>query len=201
MHPLYHKPTAMQTIILATGNPHKIREIQEMLDGPFEIKGLRDIGCTTDLPETSPTIEGNALQKARYVYEHYKVDCFAEDTGLEIDALDGEPGVYTARYAGPQRDPNDNMDLVLQKLRGRTDREARFRTVVALILDGKEYTFEGVVNGCIAEEKRGDGGFGYDPIFIPDGYQSSFAELSAAEKNNISHRGRAIRKLVAFLTD
>lgn len=187
-------------LILATGNPHKIREIQEILDDQFEIKGLTDIGCTTDLPETSPTLEGNALQKARYVHEHFGVDCFAEDTGLEVEALGGEPGIYTARYAGPQRDPDDNMNLLLQKLQTEENRRARFRTVVALILDDQTYTFEGIVNGAITQEKRGMGGFGYDPVFVPTGYDQTFAELPAEEKNKISHRSRAIRKLTDFLS-
>lgn len=189
----------MQTLVLATGNPHKVEEIREVLAGRFHIKGLQDINCPTDLPETSDTLEGNALQKARYVYEHYQVNCFAEDTGLEIEALGGEPGVYTARYAGPQKDPNDNMALALQKLQGKTNRRARFRTVVALIIDGREYTFEGIVNGTIAHQKKGSGGFGYDPIFIPEGYEQTFAQLPSSEKNKISHRGRAIRKLIDFL--
>ena len=190
----------MQTIVLATGNPNKVKEIREVLAGQFEIKGLTDIGCTTDLPETSDTLEGNALQKARYVYEHYQLNCFAEDTGLEIEALNGDPGVYTARYAGPERDPNNNMDLVLKNLNGHNNRKARFRTVVALILDGKEYTFEGIVNGSIALQKQGSGGFGYDPIFIPELYDRTFAEIPLTEKNKISHRGRAIRKLINFLS-
>jgi XTP/dITP diphosphohydrolase len=189
----------MQTLVLATGNPHKVEEIQEVLAGRFQIKGLKDINCPTDLPETSDTLEGNALQKARYVYEHYQLSCFAEDTGLEIEALGGEPGVYTARYAGPQKDPDDNMSLVLQKLRDKTNRRARFRTVVALIIDGREHTFEGIVNGTIAYQKQGSGGFGYDPIFIPEGYEQTFAQLPSSEKNKISHRGRAVRKLIVFL--
>lgn len=189
----------MQTLVLATGNPHKVEEIQEVLAGRFHIQGLKDINCPTDLPETSDTLEGNALQKARYVYEHYQMDCFAEDTGLEIEALGGEPGVYTARYAGPQKDPDDNMALVLEKLQHKTNRRARFRTVVALIIQGREYTFEGIVNGTIAHRKQGAGGFGYDPIFIPEGYDQTFAQLPASEKNKISHRGLAIRKLIDFL--
>lgn len=189
----------MQTLVLATGNPHKVEEIQEVLAGRFHIQGLKDINCPTDLPETSDTLEGNALQKARYVYEHYRMDCFAEDTGLEIEALGGEPGVYTARYAGPQKDPDDNMALVLEKLQHKTNRRARFRTVVALIIQGREHTFEGIVNGTIAHRKQGAGGFGYDPIFIPEGYDQTFAQLPASEKNKISHRGLAIRKLIDFL--
>lgn len=190
----------MKELVFATNNPHKAREVDEMLDGLFSVRSLLDIGCTDEIPETSPTIQGNALQKARYIFERYGVDCFAEDTGLEIDALDGEPGVHTARYAGPDRDPEANMELVLRQLEGVTGRTARFRTVVALILGGKEYTFEGIAEGSIAHRKKGTGGFGYDPIFIPEGQSLSFAEIPAADKNIISHRGRAIRKLIDFLT-
>jgi len=187
-------------IIFATNNPHKVKEINEMLDGSFEIVSLKDIGCTEDIPETQPTLEGNALQKARYVKENYGADCFSEDTGLEIEALGGEPGVITARYAGSERDPNANMDLVLQKLADKDNRKAQFRTVIALLLNGEEHLFEGIVTGRIAQEKRGEGGFGYDPIFIPDGYEQTFAELSSDIKNSISHRARATRKLVSFLS-
>lgn len=189
----------MQAIVFATGNPHKIKEVNEILGDSFSIIGLSEIGCLEDIPETSPTIEGNALQKARYVKDNYQKDCFAEDTGLEVEALDGEPGVYSARYAGPQRSASDNMELLLQKLASKDNRRARFKTVVALILDGKEYTFEGIVEGTIGLEKKGDGGFGYDPIFYPEGGKRSFAEMDALEKNAISHRGRAIAKLSAFL--
>ena len=189
----------MDTIVFATANPHKVKEVNEMLQGSFHIVSLKDIGCEEDVPETSPTIEGNALQKARYVKAHYQTDCFAEDTGLEIDALNGEPGVITARYAGPKRDPIANMDLALKKLGTRKDRSARFRTVIALILNGKEYTFEGIAEGRIAERRTGSGGFGYDPIFIPEGHQRSFAEMNSEEKNAISHRGKAITLLIEFL--
>jgi XTP/dITP diphosphohydrolase len=188
-------------IVFATNNPHKIKEISAMLDHSFEIISLKDIGCTEDIPETQPTLEGNALQKARHVKENYGPDCFSEDTGLEIEALGGEPGVITARYAGPERDPDANMDLVLQKLADNTNRKAQFRTVIALILNGEEHLFEGIVTGRIAQEKRGAGGFGYDPIFIPDGYDQTFAELSAEIKNDISHRARATRRLVDFLKE
>ncbi len=189
----------MQAIVFATANPHKIKEVNEILGNSFSIIGLSEIGCLEDIPETSPTIEGNALQKARYVKDNYQKDCFAEDTGLEVEALDGEPGVYSARYAGPQRSAADNMDLLLQKLASKESRQARFKTVVALILDGKEYTFEGIVEGVIGLEKRGGGGFGYDPIFYPEGGKRYFADMDAVEKNTISHRGRAIAKLSAFL--
>ena len=188
-----------KTLIFATGNPNKVREIRKMIGEEFEIKSLKDIGCLDDIPETSPTIEGNALQKARYIVEHYQLDCFAEDTGLEVEALDGEPGIFSARYAGPDRDAAANMKKVLKKLHGQDNRQARFRTVVALIRDGKEYTFEGIVKGRIATEPQGQEGFGYDPIFIPEGESRSFAEMSMDEKNTISHRARAIRKLVEFL--
>lgn len=189
----------MRSIVFATGNPHKIAEANQVLGHAFQIISLQDIGCEEMLPETQETIEGNALQKARYVRDHYRVDCFSEDTGLEVAALDGEPGVDSAHYAGPQRDSDDNIDLLLRKMAGQKDRRARFRTVIALVLNGEEYTFEGIVDGYICEQRRGSGGFGYDPVFIPEGYERSFAEMSAAEKNAISHRGRAVARLREFL--
>lgn len=188
----------MKEVIFATSNPNKVREVNEMLPH-LTIKSLKDIGCTEEVPETTGTIQGNALQKARYVSENYKVDCFSEDTGLEVEALNGEPGVDTAHYAGPERSADANMALLLTNLEGKESRKARFRTVVALILNGEEHQFEGIVNGTIAQAKMGDGGFGYDPIFIPDGYDISFAEMDKTEKNKISHRGRAIEKLMKFL--
>jgi len=191
----------MNKIVFATGNPNKIKEVKELLNNEFEIIGLKDIGCHEDIPETQPTIEGNALQKARYVVENYKVNCFAEDTGLEIESLNMEPGVFSARYAGPQRSSEDNMNLVLEKLKTKDNRNARFKTVVALIIDGEEFTFEGIVNGKIAFEKTGKDGFGYDPIFLPEDKKISFAEMSSAEKNKISHRGRAVRKLIEWLSE
>lgn len=190
----------MNPIVIATNNPHKIKEIHEILNGAFEVKGLKEIGCTEELPETTGTIPGNAVQKAQYVFDHYGVDCFAEDTGLEIDALNGAPGVDTAHYAGPERDPVANMSLVLRQLEEREDRSARFRTVIALILGGELHTFEGIAEGRIAYERSGHDGFGYDPIFIPQGYDQTFAELSSEIKNAISHRSRATEKLKAFLT-
>jgi len=192
----------VKEIIFATANPNKIEEIRTMLDGHFEIKGLDSIGCDEDIPETKPTIEGNALQKARYVVENYGVNCFAEDTGLEIDVLDGEPGVYSARYAGPMKDPEANIQLVLSNMKGieEEERGAQFKTVIALILDGEEHTFEGIIRGKIRHNKRGMGGFGYDPIFEPEGYNLTFAQMSTEEKNKISHRGRAVAKLKAFLS-
>lgn len=187
------------SIVFATANPNKIREVLALLDEGVRIVSLKDIGCEEDIPETQPTIEGNALQKARYVKDNYKIDCFAEDTGLEINALGGEPGVYSARYAGEAKDSEANMAKVLAKLEGKTDRTAQFKTVVALTLNNEEFTFEGICKGQIATSKSGAGGFGYDPIFIPDGYDISFAEMAASEKNKISHRGKAIHKLKTFL--
>ena len=191
----------MKKIVFATSNPNKIREVNEMIGDKYQFVGLKDIGCTEDVPETQETIKGNALQKARYVKEHYGVDCFSEDTGLEIDALDGAPGVITARYAGEQRNADDNMAKAIAELEGKNDRGAQFRTVISLILEGEEHLFEGIARGTIRTEKSGDGGFGYDPIFQPDGYAITFAEMDATTKNKISHRGQAVRKLVAFLAE
>lgn len=186
-------------LVFATGNPNKIKEVNELLGDSLPIIGLKDINCPTDLPETTHTIPGNALQKARYVYQHYQMNCFSEDTGLEIDALNGEPGVHTAYYGGMERDAAKNMALVLNKLGDSTERGAQFRTVIALILDGTEHLFEGIVRGRIGYVPKGNDGFGYDPIFIPEGYDTTFAEMDATAKNAISHRGRAVRKLVNFL--
>jgi XTP/dITP diphosphohydrolase len=191
----------MKDLIFATANPNKIKEIRAILDGQFNILGLDSIGCTEDIPETQATIEGNALQKAQYVVDNYGVDCFAEDTGLEIDALDGEPGVYSARYAGPEKNPEANIQLALSKLEGEKDRSAQFKTVIALIQDGHTITFEGIVRGRIIKEKRGTGGFGYDPVFVPDGYEQTFAEMDPSIKNQISHRARAVEKLRVYLMD
>lgn len=190
---------ANPSLVFATNNAHKIREITEMLENQLQFRSLSDIGCTEELPETQSTIEGNAKQKARYVWEHYQVDCFAEDTGLEVDALHGEPGVYTARYAGASRDPQANMAKVLGKLTHQPNRSAQFRTVIALFLNNEVHTFEGLVRGQISHELRGTTGFGYDPIFIPEGEDRTFAEMSSAAKAAISHRGRATAKLIAFL--
>ncbi len=188
-------------LIFATANQNKIKEVAEILekDSPFEIVPMHKIGVAEDIPETSPTIEGNALQKARFLHYRFKVDCFAEDTGLEIDSLDGAPGVRSARYAGDEKDPDANMSLVLKNLVGKPDRTARFKTVIALILNGKEYTFEGIVEGKIDTKKTGTGGFGYDPVFIPDGYDQSFGVLDDRIKNRISHRKKALDKMIAFL--
>jgi XTP/dITP diphosphohydrolase len=192
----------MKQLIFATGNINKLKEVRELLEGEYEVLGLEDIGCTEEIPETQPTIEGNAIQKAEYVKEHYQLDCFSEDTGLEIEVLGGAPGVYSARYAGPERDSEANIQKALRELKGKSNRKARFKTVVALVADGELHTFEGIVNGTIRTEKStGNEGFGYDPIFQPDGYSITFAQMGADEKNKISHRGRAIRKLISFLKD
>ena len=189
----------MPTLVFATANPHKVAEVRLLLGDCYDFASLADIGCTEVVPETQPTLTGNALQKARYVAEHYGVDCFAEDSGLEVDALDGLPGVDTAHYAGPGRDAVANMMKLLDALGDVDVREARFRAVIALVRGGDEQTFEGVVPGRIAREMRGAGGFGYDPIFIPEDQDLTFAELPPAYKKSVSHRSRAMRKLVDFL--
>jgi len=186
-------------LVFATGNPNKVKEVNQLLGSQLEVVSLKDIGCKEDIPETCPTIEGNSVQKARYVHEKYGVDCFAEDTGLEVLALNGEPGVKSARYAGEGRDDEANMQLVLDKLTGKPNRAARFKTVITLILGGEQHTFEGIADGHIQLKRSGVSGFGYDPIFEPKGFGITFAEMSASEKNAISHRGQAVRKLVAFL--
>jgi len=186
-------------LVFATNNINKLNEIQAAIGSSLKIKSLVDLNCNEDIPETSETLQGNALQKARYIYNKYGLNCFADDTGLEIDALNGDPGVYSARYAGPQRDANDNMNKVLDLLKHKQNKTARFRTVIALIIDGKEWMFEGKVEGNILLTKKGDEGFGYDPIFQPKGYKESFAEMSLTEKNKISHRALAIKKLIEFL--
>ncbi|MCS5491135.1 non-canonical purine NTP diphosphatase [Algoriphagus limi] len=186
-------------ICFATNNPKKIEEVKAALEGEVEIVSLREIGCQEELPETGDTLDHNAFQKARYVKEHYGVDCFADDTGLEVEALQGAPGVYSGRYAGEPRSDERNVDLLLKNLEGKTDRKAQFRTVIALILDGKEYSFEGVAKGEIINQRRGYKGFGYDPVFVPEGKNETFAELSLEEKNKISHRGKAVAQLVDFL--
>lgn len=188
-------------LVFATNNEHKINEIREMLSDKFILVSLDQIGCNDDIPETSDTIEGNASQKANYIYEKYGLNCFADDTGLEVEALDMAPGIYSARYAGPQRNSEDNIDKLLSELDKIKNRKARFRTVISLIIDGKETLFEGIVNGNIIEERKGKKGFGYDPVFQPEGYNLSFAEMDLKEKNKISHRGRAIAKLTNFLTN
>lgn len=189
----------MKRIVFATNNQHKLEEISAILGDRFEIVSLAEINCFDDIPETADTLEGNALQKARFVKEKFGYDCFADDTGLEIEALNNAPGVYSARYAGPARSSEDNMNKALEELKDKANRKARFRTVIALILDGKEYLFDGIVNGSIATEKKGAEGFGYDPIFVPEGYCESFAQLGADVKNKISHRARATAQLADFL--
>ncbi|MCB0550342.1 MAG: RdgB/HAM1 family non-canonical purine NTP pyrophosphatase [Phaeodactylibacter sp.] len=191
----------MPPIVFATRNANKVKEANAALDGAFEVIGLDAIGCKEELPETSPTIEGNALEKARYVHQHFQVDCFSEDTGLEVEALDGAPGVYSARYAGPENDAEANMNLLLRNLDDKDNRNARFRTVIALIIGGREFTFEGIAYGQITLQKEGAGGFGYDPIFMPRGYNRTFAQMSVGEKNAISHRGQAVAQLKAFLLE
>lgn len=186
-------------LVFATNNPNKLLEIQHILGEEIELLGLEDIGCTEDIAETEPTLEGNALLKAMYVYNNFGYDCFADDTGLEIEALNGEPGVYSARYAGEAKDAQANMDKVLLKLNGETNRKACFKTVIAVVIGGKQTLMAGEVQGTILTERRGAEGFGYDPIFLPEGFSQSFAEMDLATKSEISHRGRAVEKLVAFL--
>lgn len=188
-------------ICFATNNENKIKEIANLLEGKIRLLSLNDIGCEEELPETQKTLEGNSLQKAEYVCQNYQVDCFADDTGLEVIALDGEPGVYSARYAGEERDSVKNMQLLIENLMDKEIRKAQFRTVISLCMNGKLKQFEGIVAGSIAENFKGNKGFGYDPIFIPDGYDITFAEMSMEEKNKISHRGIAVRKLVDYLNE
>lgn len=186
-------------LVFATNNQHKLEELQAMLGDEIKLLSLKDIGCTEDIPEEQATLEGNANQKSAYVYEMYGFDCFADDTGLEIEALNGEPGVYSARYAGEEKSAEANMEKVLEKLSKINNRKARFRTVISLIIKGKENQFEGIVEGEIITKKRGGSGFGYDPIFKPTGFETTFAEMDLIAKNEISHRGRAVKKLVNYL--
>ncbi|MCB0524385.1 MAG: RdgB/HAM1 family non-canonical purine NTP pyrophosphatase [Lewinellaceae bacterium] len=189
----------MKTLVFATNNPHKAREVELILGPGYSIKTLPDIGCTEEIEETENTLEGNALLKARYVKEKFGYDCFSEDTGLEVEALDGAPGVHTARFAGPARSADDNNRLLLQKLEGKPNRKAQFRTVIALLRGEEEMLLEGICPGKIAEQKSGNGGFGYDPVFIPDGYEDTFAILGDEIKSKISHRAVATQKLIACL--
>jgi len=191
----------MEAIVFATNNKHKIEEIQAILGNYIRIIPLSETGCTEEIPETSLTIEGNAVQKAMYVFEKYHVGCFADDTGLEVEALGGRPGVKSARYAGPGHDFDANVTKLLKELQGQLSRRARFKTVISLVTREHEMIFEGIINGIITTERRGKGGFGYDPVFIPDGYEQTFAEMSADLKNAISHRAIATRKLVSFLQE
>lgn len=188
-----------RSVIIATNNRHKLEEIQAILSDGISLKTLKDIGCTEELAEDQDTIEGNSFQKADYVYQNYHVDCFADDSGLEVDALNGAPGVISAMYAGPQRSHDDNINLLLKNLAGVTNRKARFRTIITLIQSGKSFAFEGIVNGTILHERRGTDGFGYDPVFLPDNSSKTLAEMTMDEKNQISHRAHAVRKLVNFL--
>lgn len=187
-------------LVFATNNSHKLEEVSAILKDKIELLSLKDINCNADIPETADTLEGNALLKAEYVYKNYGLDCFADDTGLEVEALNGEPGVYSARYAGGERhNAEANMQKLLQSMEGKENRRAQFRTAVSLILDGKKYLFEGVIKGQIIKEKHGTAGFGYDPIFMPDGYNKTFAELGNEVKNQISHRAIAVNNLCEFL--
>ena len=186
-------------LVFATNNAHKLHEVSALLHN--KIVSLNDINCTDEIPETADTLEGNALLKARHIYEKFGYNCFADDTGLEVETLGNAPGVDTAHYAGEQRSAEDNMNKLLSELQGKENRKARFRTVIALIIGGKEYLFEGEVCGVIEKEKRGNAGFGYDPIFTPEGFDKTFAELPLEVKNQISHRGRAVAKLVDFLRE
>lgn len=187
-------------LVFASSNEHKVNEVRAMIDKNIILKSLNDIGCQTDIPETGNTFAENAGQKSKYVYENYGTNCFADDSGLEIDALNGEPGVYSARYSG-SRDFDKNMQLVLDRLANQTNRSARFKTIISLILDGEEYLFEGSIEGSISLHRSGNEGFGYDPIFKPEDYEISFAEMNPAEKNRISHRALAMQKLIQFLKD
>ena len=187
-------------LVFATNNKHKLSEMSSILGDKIELLSLKDINCDVDIPETADTLEGNAILKSEFIYNNYNINCFADDTGLEVEALNGEPGVYSARYAeGESHDSMANMKKLLSKLENVENRSAQFRTVISLILDGKNYIFEGIVKGRISKERKGEKGFGYDPIFIPEGYDKSFAELGEDVKNKISHRARAVEKLIDFL--
>ncbi len=187
-------------ICVATNNADKLKEIKNKLGNNFELLSLADIGHEGELPENQKTLEGNSLEKAEYIYRKFEIDCIADDTGLEVVALDGKPGVYSSRYAGPQRNAEDNMNLLLAEMEGQSDRRAQFRTVITLILKGKTRQFEGAIQGRITEEKHGVNGFGYDPVFIPKGHETTFSEMSLEEKNQISHRAIAVEKLTRFLS-
>ena len=188
-------------LVFATNNKHKLQEVRDIVGDRVEVLSLADIGCFDDSPETADTLQGNALIKARHIYEKYGFDCFADDTGLEVEALDGAPGVYSARYAGEECDSEANMRKLLENLTGKTNRNAQFRTVIALIINGEEMLFNGIVKGVIATEKKGDSGFGYDPIFVPEGHSASFAQMSSEMKNSMSHRFRATQQLSDYLKE
>lgn len=193
------KIIVIMQIVFASSNKNKIKEIQLLVSSKIQLLSLDDIGCLEEIPETADTIEGNAILKANYVTQKYGYNCFADDTGLEVEALNGEPGVFSARYAGEQKDANDNMDKLVLNLKNKTNRSAQFKTVIALNLDGNQTLFTGIIKGKIIDEKIGTNGFGYDPIFVADGYSKTFAELTIEEKSAISHRGLAVKKLVDFL--
>lgn len=190
----------MTRLVFATNNPHKLNELQAILGHEYELLGLKDIGCNEEIPEDHPTLEGNARQKAFYVFEKFGYACFADDTGLEVEALNNEPGVFSARYAGEEKNPQANMDKLLEKMAKIKHRKARFRTVISLVnTKGEEQQFEGIVEGEITRQKRGGSGFGYDPVFLPEGFSKTFAEMDLDQKNKISHRGRAVQKLARYL--
>lgn len=189
----------MEELVIATNNQHKVEEIRRALDNKIKLISLKDLGCKEEIPEDGTTLKENAYQKAKYVWDKYKKNCFADDTGLMVEALDGAPGVYSARYAGEHCSFDDNIDLLLENMEGKTNRNAYFATVICLIQDGEPVYFEGKCEGCILTERYGRGGFGYDPIFMPKGYGESFAEISMEEKNKISHRGKATEKLIKHL--
>ena len=186
-------------LVFATNNAHKLEEISSILGKKIELLSLKDIECEANIPETADTLEGNATQKAEYIYKNYGLDCFADDTGVEVEALNGAPGIYSARYAGDGHDSESNMKKLLENLQGKENRKAQFRTAICLIMNGEKYLFEGIVKGEIIQEKRGGAGFGYDPIFVPEGYNLTFAELGNDIKNTISHRAKAVEKLCDFL--
>lgn len=188
-------------LVFATNNKHKLQEVRDIVGDGVEVLSLNDIGCFDDIPETADTLQGNALIKARHIYEKYGFDCFADDTGLEVEALDGAPGVYSARYAGEECDSEANMQKLLENLTGKSNRNAQFRTVIALIVKGDEKLFNGIVKGTITTRKMGDSGFGYDPVFVPEGYSESFAQMSGEMKNSISHRFRATQQLSDYLKE
>ncbi|MGP1536111.1 non-canonical purine NTP diphosphatase [Bacteroides heparinolyticus] len=185
--------------VFATNNTHKLEEVSAILGKKIELLSMKDIDCNVDIPETADTLEGNALIKARYIFENYHLDCFADDTGLEVEALNGAPGVYSARYAGDEHDSEANMKKLLKEMENVENRRARFRTVFALIINGKEHLFEGIVKGEIIKNRKGTSGFGYDPVFVPEGYSQTFAEMGNELKNKISHRAMATQKLCHFL--
>lgn len=196
VHPLF---LLHMELVFATNNKHKLEEIQALLGNSIKLLSLKDIECEEEIPEDFQTLEENASQKAWHIYNKYKKNCFADDTGLEVDFLNGKPGVFSARYAGEDKNPQANIDKVLKELNGTNNRKAHFRTVISLIIDGNELQFEGIVNGSIMHERHGSSGFGYDPVFLPDGYSLSFAQMNLTEKNKISHRAMAINKLVEYL--